>query len=94
MSTLLVLLRKDLAVFLRDKTAVALTFLVPVALIYVFGHVFGINQSSPGPAGIPFAVVNASPEPAAAKLLDALLAIAAVVMAVATWRINRGPLFN
>lgn len=72
MRTLLILIRKDFALFFRDKTAVALTFLIPVALIYVFGQVFGINRSDTGPTGIPLAVVNASDNPAANALIDAL----------------------
>ena len=74
MRTLLILIRKDFALFFRDKTAVALTFLIPVALIYVFGHVFGINRTDSGPSGIPLAVVNASDNPAATKMIDALKA--------------------
>ena len=60
MRILLTLIRKDLALFLRDKAALSLTFLIPIALIYIFGQVFGINRTSPGPSGIPLAVVNAS----------------------------------
>lgn len=74
MRTLLILIRKDFALFFRDKTAVALTFLVPIALIYVFGHVFGINRTDTGPSGIPLAVVNASDNPGAAALVEALRA--------------------
>jgi len=74
MRTLLILIRKDFALFFRDKTAVALTFLIPVALIYVFGHVFGINRTDTGPSGIPLAVVNASDNPAATRMIDALKA--------------------
>lgn len=74
MRTLLILIRKDYALFFRDKTAVALTFLVPIALIYVFGQVFGINRTDTGPTGIPLAVVNASDNPAALTLVKALQA--------------------
>ncbi len=74
MRPLLTLIRKDLALLLHDKTAVALTFLVPVALIYIFGQVFGISREAPGPNGIPLAVVNASDHPAAARLVTALQA--------------------
>lgn len=74
MRILLTLIRKDLALFLRDKAALSLTFLIPVALIYIFGQVFGINRTHPGPSGIPLAVVNASPSPATARLVAALQA--------------------
>lgn len=72
MRIILTLLRKDFANFLRDKTAVSLTFLVPVALIYIFGQVFGLNRKDTGPTGIRLAVVNQSHDPAAQQLVDAL----------------------
>jgi ABC-2 type transport system permease protein len=74
MRTILVLVRKDFANFFRNKAAVSLTFLVPFALIWVFGWVFGVNRTDTGPSGIPLAVVNASADPGAVKLVDALQA--------------------
>lgn len=74
MHTILTLLRKDFLGFRRNKAAVSLTFLVPFAMIYLFGQIFGVNRKDSGPAGIPVAVVNASANPAAAKLVDALKA--------------------
>ena len=74
MSQVLILLRKSLLTFWRNKAAVAITFLVPIVLIYLFGHVFGLYSKDTGPTGIPIAVVNLSPEPAAQKLIDALKA--------------------
>jgi ABC-2 type transport system permease protein len=72
MKPILVLVRKDFALFLRDRASIVLTFVVPFALIYLMGQVFGVNSSSPGPSGIPVAVVNQSDNPAAARLVDAL----------------------
>ena len=72
MSTLLVLLRKDFANFFSNRAAVSLTFLVPFAMIYVFGQVFGVDRSDRGPSGIPLGVVNASTNPAAVQLVNAL----------------------
>jgi ABC-2 type transport system permease protein len=72
--TLLVLVRKDFAQFLSNKTAVVLSFIVPIALIFIFGQVFGLNQATRGPTGIPLAVVNASDHPSAARLVEALKA--------------------
>lgn len=69
-----VLLRKDFTNFFRNKAAVTLTFIVPFALIYLFGQIFGINRSDSGPTGIPLAVVNASDNPAAARMVEALKA--------------------
>jgi ABC-2 type transport system permease protein len=60
--------------FWRAKAAVAITFVVPIVLIYLFGHVFGLYRESPPPAGIKLAVVNLSAEPAAGKLVEALQA--------------------
>ncbi len=74
MHPILVLLRKDIALFLKDKASISLTFIVPFALIYLFGQIYHVNSSDPGPAGIPVAVVNQSANPAAAKLVDALKA--------------------
>lgn len=74
----LVLLRKSLLNFRRARAALVITFLVPVALIYLFGHVFGLYRQDAGPAGIPLAVVNDSPEPAARELVAALQAESAL----------------
>ena len=74
MRTILTLIHKDFSLFIRDKASVSLTFIVPVALIFVFGQVFGINRKDTGPSGIPIAVVNASANPAAGQLLAALRA--------------------
>lgn len=72
MRTIVVLVRKDFANFFRNRAAVSLTFIVPFALIWLFGQVFGINRSETGPAGIPLAVVDASGNPGAQRLIDAL----------------------
>lgn len=74
MRTIFTLVRKDLANFRRNRSALILTFLVPIALIYIFGQVFGLNRKDTGPSGITLAVVNASDNPAAQKLVDALKA--------------------
>ena len=74
MRTILVLIRKDFANFRRNRAALVLTFLVPISLIYIFGQVFGLNRKDTGPSGITLAVVNASDNPAAQKLVDALKA--------------------
>ncbi len=74
MRTVLTLVRKDFLSFLSNKAAVSLTFAVPFAMIYLFGQIFGVNRKDSGPNGIPVAVVNASTNPAAARLVDALRA--------------------
>ncbi|MEJ1974474.1 MAG: ABC transporter permease [Lacunisphaera sp.] len=72
MRTILTLVRKDFSNFFRNKAAVSLTFAVPFALIWLFGLVFGVNRADSGPTGIPLAVVNASANPGAARLVEAL----------------------
>jgi len=74
MHIILTLLRKDLARIRRDRAALSLTFIVPFGLMYVFGQIFGASGNSSGPTGIPLAVVNASANPAAVRLVDALKA--------------------
>ena len=74
MRIILTLVKKDLAVFLRNRSALVLTFVVPIALIYIFGWVFGLNSKDVGPRGIVLAVVNESDNPAAQELVDALKA--------------------
>jgi ABC-2 type transport system permease protein len=74
MKIILTLLRKDFANFSRDRVAFSLTFVVPIALIYIFGHVFGLNRKPESPGGIRVAVVNQSDVPAAQKLVAALQA--------------------
>ena len=74
MHPILVLVRKDFALFLRDKASISLTFIVPFALIYLFGQIYHVNSKDPGPSGIPVAVVNQSANPAAARLVEALKA--------------------
>lgn len=69
MRVILTLIRKDFANFFRDKSAVSLTFLIPIVLIYIFGHVFGVNRKDGGPSGLRLAVVNESTNPAAARLV-------------------------
>ena len=72
MNAIRVLTYKAFARFVRNKTAVGLTFIVPIAMIYIFGQVFGLNRKDSGPSGIRLAVVNESDNPATAKLVTAL----------------------
>jgi len=72
MNFILALVRKDFALFRRDRTALALTFVIPFGLIYLFGQIFGVNQKDPGPKGIRLAVVNECADPGAGQLVAAL----------------------
>ncbi len=72
MRTIVILFGNELHRFLRDKTALSLTFLVPTILIYIFGHVFGVNDGGAGPKGIPIAVVSATDAPVVGAITAAL----------------------
>ncbi len=72
MRTILILLGNELRRFLHDKTALSLTFLIPVVLIYIFGSVFGVTGGGSGPTGIPIAVVSETEAPVAAAITAAL----------------------
>ena len=74
MSQILILLRKSLLSFSRARAAIAITFIVPIALIALFGSIFGLYGGNHGPVGIPLAIVNLSQDPTAQKLIDALRA--------------------
>lgn len=72
MHQVLSLLRKDIRLFLRNKVAVGLTFIVPLFLVYIFGQVFGVNRSSSGPTGIAIAVVSETDAPVADTIIAGL----------------------
>jgi ABC-2 type transport system permease protein len=74
MSTVLVLLKKDFLRLRRDRVALLLLFIVPLALIVLFGQVFGVNRRDSGPTGVALAVINESGTPEAARLISALQA--------------------
>ena len=48
MRPILVLVKKDFLLFRRDRASLLLTFVVPFALIYLFGQIFGIHRSNSG----------------------------------------------
>jgi ABC-type transport system involved in multi-copper enzyme maturation permease subunit len=58
MKTILTLIKKEYILFWNDKVAVALTFIVPAALIYLFGSIFGGSGGTP--QGIDLAFMNNS----------------------------------
>lgn len=76
MHPIFVLAKKSLLLFFGKKPAVLITFVVPIALIYLLGQVFGLNRKAgdAGPTGIGLAVVNQSSDPGAQLLIDALRA--------------------
>jgi ABC-2 type transport system permease protein len=74
MHQVLTLLRKDIRLFLRNKVAFGLTFIVPIVLIYVFGNVFGVSSSGSGPSGIPLAIVSQTDAAVATTITNGLRA--------------------
>ncbi len=72
MRNILILVGKDFSNLRRNRAALSLMFVVPFALIYFMGQIWGINRKDPGPTGIPLAVINQSDQPAAQKLVDSL----------------------
>ena len=90
MNSVLTLLRKDIRLFLRNKTAFGLTFIVPLVLVYIFGHVFGVGGSgSGGPTGVSIAVVTQTDAPVAATITDALRAESSFRV-ITTWADEAG----
>jgi hypothetical protein len=66
LKTILTLIRKEYRLFFSDILAVSLTFFVPVALILLWGSIFG-NVSS-GPEHIRMAFLNLSNAPVAGRI--------------------------
>ena len=89
MHPVLSLLRKDIRLFLRNKVAFGLTFIVPLCLVYIFGQVFGVNRSSSGPTGVPIAVVSETDAPVADAIIQALEAESAFRV-IRTWEDDEG----
>jgi ABC-type multidrug transport system permease subunit len=71
-SATLALTRKDLLLYFRDKTGVALGFLMPLGLVGVFGLMFGSGGGDSAMPRVQVAVVDLDRTEASAALLDAL----------------------
>ena len=69
MRIILTLLGKDFAMLRRNRSALVLSFIVPMIVIYIVGLVNGLGRKDTGPTGIHLAVVNQSDNPAAQKLV-------------------------
>ncbi len=70
MRTILHLIKKDYLLFWLDKPAFSLTFLVPIALIYIFGSIFARPDTSP--QGIRIGFINNSSNKIAKKVESVL----------------------
>ena len=64
------LFKNSSRIFLSDKTAVLLTFIVPLVLMFIFGSIF--NGGGSGPEGIPIAVLNQSNADVAKRIIATL----------------------
>lgn len=70
------LLKKDLLIFLKDRPAVVLTYIMPVLVIFIFGSIFGAaGDGATTPSGIRLGVVDASGSPLVAELIKELEAL-------------------
>lgn len=65
MKTVFALIKKDFLLFLADRVGMALTFVMPIVLIYIFGQIFGTASA---PRGIGLILVNESEAPAMQKI--------------------------
>ena len=73
MRIILILVGNEFRRFSKDKAGMALTFLVPLVLIYIFGQVFGVGRpGGSGPTGMPLAIVRQTDAPVAAAITSAL----------------------
>ncbi len=73
MHTILTLVRKDLTLFLKDKTAIVLTFLVPFFVIYIVGNIFsGAGDNGGLSSSIKLAIYDESGDSHTAALIDGL----------------------
>ena len=73
MKTVWVLLQKEISLFLRDKTAILLTFLVPFLVILIMGSIFSRMGDQGGlNANIKIAALNASGDPSGDAFIEAL----------------------
>ncbi len=66
MRTVWLLLQKEYRLFWSDRVAVALTFLIPIILIALWGAIFGNADS--GPTNLRLAFLNNSPAPIARRI--------------------------
>jgi len=66
LKTVLKLFKKDYTLFVKDKVALSLTFLIPIVLIFIFGKVF--SNAGSGVEHLKLGFINNSTAPVAKKL--------------------------
>ena len=75
LSTALAMARKDLRLYFRDRTGMALGFLLPIVLVIVFGFVMKVvNGGDPGPSRATLWVVDSDGSDASRAFVAALRA--------------------
>lgn len=72
MNNIFQLIRKDYKLFFSDRRAVAMTFLIPIALIIIWGAVFGNINSGGTTAKLHIAFMNDSQSPVGKKIEQVL----------------------
>lgn len=74
MHNTLALFRKDVLVFMHDRVALLLTFIVPALLTLLFGYLFGSSSGAAGEAGVRLLVVDEAHDKYSEKLVESLCA--------------------
>ncbi|MBC2607166.1 ABC transporter permease [Pelagicoccus albus] len=73
MRPVLILLQKDISLFLKDKAAIALTFIVPFCVIYIVGNIFGGSGDQGGiSSSIRLGLLDEASNPTSQIIVDAL----------------------
>ncbi|HUI29645.1 MAG TPA: ABC transporter permease [Candidatus Acidoferrales bacterium] len=70
MKPVIQLFKNSYRVFLNDRVAVLLTFIVPLVLMFIFGSIF--NGGGEGPQGIPIAVLSQSNSDVVNRIISTL----------------------
>ncbi|MCH6255567.1 ABC transporter permease [Puniceicoccaceae bacterium K14] len=75
MKHILILLKKDISLFLKDKVSIVLTFIIPSILIFIVGNIFGDAGKNSGPnSGIRIAILDHVDSTASQRLIESLKA--------------------
>lgn len=87
MKTILKLFKKDYTLFVKDKVALSLTFIIPVVLIFIFGKVF--SNAGSGVENLKLGFINSSTA-IVAKKLEKVLDTTKTFALVKTYKDDKG----
>jgi ABC-2 type transport system permease protein len=87
LNTILRLFKKDYILFVKDKVALNLTFIIPVVLIFIFGKVF--SNAGNGVEHLKLGFINNSTAPVAKKL-EKILDTTKTFLLVKTFKDDKG----